>query len=68
MKRILPLAVALGFAAFVTACGENNNANRPAGTGGTASSPSTPSSPSSPANPDQPKKGPQSPSGSGAKP
>jgi hypothetical protein len=63
MKRILPLAVALTFTAFVTACGENNNASRPAGTGGTASSPTTPSTPGSP---DQSKKSsPSSPSGSG---
>jgi hypothetical protein len=66
MKRILPVAIALAFAAFVTGCDRDNA--RPAGTGGTASSPSTPSSPSSPASPDQPKKSPQSPSGSGAKP
>jgi len=67
MKRILPLALALAFTAFVTACGDNNNANRPAGSGGTASSPSSPSSPSTPASPDQKKRGTQSPS-SGAKP
>ena len=56
MKRILPVAIALAFTAFVTACGDNNNANRPAGSGGTASTPSTPSSPGTPANPDQQKR------------
>lgn len=58
MKRILPVAVALAFAAFVTGC-DQNNANRPAGSGGTASTPSTPSTP---ATPDQQKRGTQSPS------
>ena len=66
MKRILPVAIALAFAAFVTGCDRDNA--RPAGTGGTASTPSTPSSPSTPASPDQQKRDKQSPSGSGAKP
>ena len=46
MKRTLPIALALAFAGatFLAAC-DQNNANRPAGTGGTASSPSTPKTP-----------------------
>jgi hypothetical protein len=70
MKRTLPVALALAFAGatFLAAC-DQNNANRPAGTGGTASSPSSPSGAGS-TSPDQTKKpgspAPTSPSGSGS--